>query len=80
VFLEFVDNCLAFLSIRENSELFSYMNEFYNLILKSIYLMSLQYKSKAYHHYIKHIKNYNGGRINGLVPMRAKPFDKISKG
>ena len=48
VFYDFVVNALNFLSVRENPELFGYMNEFYNMILKSIYLMSLSYKNRIY--------------------------------
>jgi hypothetical protein len=55
------------------------MNEFYNLILKSVYLVSLSYKIKVYKHYISHIRNFDGGRIEGLVPMKSKPFEKFSK-
>jgi len=48
VFLDCVNNTVDFLAVRENQELFSYLNEFYNLILKSIYLISLSYKERLF--------------------------------
>ena len=55
------------------------MNEFYNLLLKFIYLVSLSYKEKLLSHQIEHVKNIHGGRVEGLRPSKVKVFD-IGKG
>ena len=73
--LDFVNNVVDFLSIRENPELFGAMNEFYNMILKSIYMVSLNYKQIIFQNNIAHIQNPYGGRIDALRPMKTKPFE-----
>lgn len=42
------------------------MNEFYNLILKQVYLIALDYKKEVYKHHIAHIKDINRGRVDCL--------------
>jgi len=78
-FLSFINNTVDFLAIRENGELFQYMNEFYNLILKAIFIISLSYKKRLFEKYIENISNFDGGRIDAIRPMRTKPFNKMSK-
>ena len=56
------------------------MNEFYSVILQSTYLGCLSYKKKVFESSIEGVKNFRGGRVKSLLPMKNKPFDKISSG
>ena len=53
------------------------MNEFYNLILKQIYVVSLSFKERLFSNYIAHIKNFKGGRIDGLRFSKVSVFKKL---
>jgi hypothetical protein len=51
----FIDRTLEFLSIREDQELFRNMNEFYNIILKAMYVVSLSFQERVFANHISHI-------------------------
>jgi hypothetical protein len=65
--------------VRENPELFRNANEYFNMILKSTYLVSLSFQEKCLGWHIKHIKNIKGGRIDRLLPIKSKPLQNVSK-
>lgn len=54
------------------------MNEFYNLILKQVYLVSLSFKERMLANYVQHIKNFKGGRIDGLKFSKIKVLKQFS--
>jgi hypothetical protein len=71
-FIRFIENTTEFLQIRETPELFANMNEFYNLILKFQYLVSLSHRGPLLAHQVEHIANFKNGRVNGLRPSKIK--------
>lgn len=77
-FHQFLRRSLEFLSIRENTELFRNANEFYNQILKSLYIVSLSFQEGVFKEHIAHIRNFKGGRVDWMLPCRSKPFSKVS--
>ena len=79
-FFAFIDNTLDFLAIRENTELFRRMNEFYNVILKSVYIVAHAYKKRIYERHLSRVHNLRGGRVDALVPSKEKLFRNISAG
>ncbi len=79
-FLQFLDNTLNFLSVRENEELFRNMNGFYNVVLKEKYIMSLDHKKEILKQQLSHISSIKNGRVEALVKMNSSPFNKLSEG
>eukprot|EP00347_Sterkiella_histriomuscorum_P012072 403369996 len=72
---DYIDNAIAFLSIRENITLFKKMNEFYSVLLKTTYLTYYAHKKTLMTQKISHIKRFHGGRIDGLMPSKIKQLE-----
>jgi hypothetical protein len=66
------------LAIREDAKLFQNMNEFYNLILKAIYIISHTYKERLYDSHIKHIKDMKTGRVDAIRSSKIQVFKPFS--